>query len=785
MTQSETEFLEELRRDFVPEAEEYLQTIVSGLLDLEKGTSSPKTIEDVFRAAHSLKGAAQAVQMPAISSLCQVMESVFSGMKKGTLHPGRDAYDSVQRAADVLASMLAASGRDDPRSPQVRKELESLLGAPGSPRGAAFPFPGIRRERDATHADEPERKGGATGVFFAPPLEEQGPSSAAQPEARPEPQPDSQPERAPAATAVPGRPAAQDTVRIAAGKLDDLFLKAEELVPLNQILGARFEEVREIRILLSKWRDEWRKARNALHEAGAGGRLSPAVAGFLDGGRNRLEELRERAGTLERALAADRHATEGLVGNLLESARTVLMLPCSTLLQGFPKIVRDLARDLGKEAELTTAGGDIEVDKRILEGLKDPLVHLIRNAVDHGLEKPEERRSKGKPPTGTLSLSVSSVDGGRVQVLLTDDGGGIDAERVRESAVRAGLLSRDEALSLDDDAARMLIFRSGVSTSPIITAISGRGLGMAIVSEGVEALGGAVAVTSVPGRGTTFAISLPLTLAAFRGVLVEERSRLFVIPTANVRRVTRIRRSDIRRVENRETVSLDGVPLALVRLGALLGLPPRRDAPEGKTLSVVATGSGAVTVALVVDRVVSEREVLLKPLGRQLRRVRNIAGVTIPGSGDIIPVLNCADLVISARRASGPAIASAPAGESGRKRVIVAEDSITSRTLLKNILNAAGYDVRIAVDGMEAWEMIAAQEPDIVVSDVEMPRMNGFDLTAKIRSEERFAGLPVVLVTSLESAEDKERGVAAGADAYIVKGGFDQGALIEVIRRLL
>lgn len=775
MTQNEMEFLEELRRDFVPEAEEYIRTIISGLLDLEKGTSSPKTIENVFRAAHSLKGAAQAVQATAISSLCQVMESVFSGMKKGTLQPGRDAYDSLQRAADVLAAMLSASGWDDPRSPQVRKELESALAAKAPPHGGAFAFPGIRKEAGVSHKED------AADAPSPPPSQSSQASPPASVPAQGKP-----PARDPATAVVPGKPASQDTVRIAVGKLDDLFLKAEELIPVNQVLGIRFEEIREIRVLLANWQDAWRKELDAQRRAGPSGRRSRPVTGFLDEGRTRLGELREKAGALEKALAADRHVTEGLVESLIESARAVLMLPCATLLQGFPKIVRDLARDLGKEAELTIEGGDIEMDKRILEGLKDPLVHLVRNAVDHGLEKPEERRSRGKHSAGSLSLSVSSVDGGRVQVLLTDNGRGIDAGRVRESAVRAGVLTREEALSLDDDAARTLIFRSGVSTSPIITDISGRGLGMAIVSEGVEALGGSVAVSSVPGEGTTFAISLPLTLAAFRGVLVEERNRLFVIPTANVKRVARIRRSDVRRVENRESVSLDGAPLALVRLGGLLELPPQPDAADRKTLTVVAVSSGTVTIALVVDRVAGEREILLKPLGRQLRRVRNIAGVTISGSGDIIPVLNCADLVNSSRKASGPSIASSQAGNGdGRRRILVAEDSITSRTLLKNILNAAGYDVRIAVDGMEAWEMIAAQEPDVVVSDVEMPRMNGFELTAKIRSEERFAGLPVVLVTSLESAEDRERGVEAGADAYIVKGGFDQGTLLEVIRRLL
>jgi two-component system chemotaxis sensor kinase CheA len=372
-----------------------------------------------------------------------------------------------------------------------------------------------------------------------------------------------------------------------------------------------------------------------------------------------------------------------------------------------------------------------------------------------------------------------------VEITLSDDGKGIDPERLRASAMKSGLLEAEEVRALTDEEALMLIFQSGLSTSPIITDISGRGLGMAIVREGVESLGGKISLSSLPEKGTRFTLSLPVTLATFRGVIVREWGQQFVIPTACVRRAARVRRSDIRTVENRETVSLDGMPHALVRLGSLLGMAEPADRTEKDVLPVVAAGTGDSIVAFVVDGVLNEQEVLLKPLGGILKRVRNVGGVTVLGSGKVVPVLHCGDLVKSALKGTVRSLSAQ--GEAGEAppAVLVAEDSITSRALLKNILTAAGYAVHTAADGQEAWETLSRGEISLVVSDVEMPGMNGFELTSKIRSEERLSDLPVILVTSLESAEDRERGVVAGADAYIVKSDFDQGALLDVIRRLL
>jgi len=762
MNLTEKEFLEELRQDFILEAEEYLQTITAGLLDLERPDSPPRVLEEVFRAAHSLKGAAQAVRMPAISGLCQVLESVFSAMKKGVLHPSTEGFDILQRSVDVLSAMVSAGGEDDGRGTEARKVLETVLSDEGSPGSLFPPFIPHRQETAGIRAETAEEK--ALPQIPPPASGEQGREGPEQPA---------------------GRGTPRETVRIGADKLDGLLLRAEEMISLNQVLDVRLGEIRELRHLLAEWLAEWRRTENVLKKTGEDKRLPPRAAEFFTAGRNRLREAWEQAAFMERSLADNGRTSGILVEDLLEEARSVLMLPFSSLLQGFPKIVRDLARDLLKDVEFSAEGGDVEVDKRILEGLKDPLVHLVRNALDHGIERPEERRAGGKPEKGRLSIAVSSVERGRVEITLSDDGKGIDPERLRASAMKSGLLEAEEVRALTDEEALMLIFQSGLSTSPIITDISGRGLGMAIVREGVESLGGKISLSSLPGKGTRFTLSLPVTLATFRGVIVREWGQQFVIPTVCVRRAARVRRSDIRTVENRETVSLDGMPHALVRLGSLLGMSEPADRTEKDVLPVVAAGTGDSIVAFAVDGVVNEQEVLLKPLGGILKRVRNVGGVTVLGSGKVVPVLHCGDLVKSALKGTSRSL-SAP-GEAGEAppAILVAEDSITSRALLKNILTAAGYAVHTAADGREAWEILSGAEFSLVVSDVEMPGMNGFELTSRIRSEERLSDLPVILVTSLESAEDRERGVESGADAYIVKSGFDQGTLLDVIRRLL
>jgi two-component system chemotaxis sensor kinase CheA len=350
-------------------------------------------------------------------------------------------------------------------------------------------------------------------------------------------------------------------------------------------------------------------------------------------------------------------------------------------------------------------------------------------------------------------------------------------------------MTREQAESLDRQAILPLIFQSGVSSSATITDISGRGLGLAIVREKVDKVGGHIALEAQPGLGTTFRIMLPVTLATFRGIVVRVADHLFVLPTADVERVLRLRPDAVKTVENRNTIVIGDEPVWLLRLSDTLEMRRTAAHDQPDSIHAVVLGLANRRLGFAVDEVLNEQEVLLKGLGHQLARVRNIAGATLLGSGQVVPVINVADLMKSALRQSA-----APLVQTGgpvekpqteKKSVLIVEDSITARTLVKNILEVAGYRVATAVDGMDGFTQLCNGHYDLVVSDVDMPRMNGFELTAKIRADKKLSALPLVLLTSLASQEDRERGIDVGANAYIVKSSFDQSNLLEVIRRLI
>ncbi|MBD3315381.1 MAG: response regulator, partial [Chitinivibrionales bacterium] len=379
-------------------------------------------------------------------------------------------------------------------------------------------------------------------------------------------------------------------------------------------------------------------------------------------------------------------------------------------------------------------------------------------------------------------------DGTGLEITVSDDGGGIDIAAIKENVVRDGLVTPERAATLSENEFIKMAFRSGVSTRGEVTDISGRGLGLAIVGEGVEKLSGQIAARTSP-RGTTFTIGLPSTVASLRGIHVATGGREFIVPTSFVERVMRLGTDSVKTVENRETIQTGDETIALMRLGVVLGLGPRSklDGDREHVVVVIIQFAGR-KLALTVDRVIDEREVVIKRLGPQLPRVRMIAGATIAAGGVIIPVLNIGDVMSGGE--TEPAltrtgIQTEEHGAGTGKTVLVVEDSITARTLLKNILESSGYKVGTAADGAEALALLRTENYDIVVSDIDMPRVNGTELTQRIREDARISEMPVILVSALESREDRERGIEAGANAYIVKSKFESRNLLETIHRLI
>lgn len=772
MTKQEEEFLQRLRATFKVEAEEHLHAVSAGLLALEKipaGAGQAEPIEVIFRHAHSLKGAARAVNLTEVESICQSLESFFAAWKRRDINPAPEQFDTLHRALDLIGQAIpAADGKpaavDKTRFLALTRELDNL--AAGDPAGDVPP---------AGRAPPPG----------APPASRPVPASPLAPRAA-RPEPAAAPE-GPAVT--PEKAALAPTVRMSTAKLDQLLLEAEEMLSVKLTTAQRAADLRNLQPVFERWQKEWAKIQPRVREL----RNAPGhgeMLEFLEWNSGQLKSLEDKLHAITKAAAQDQDGIGRRVEDLLVGSKKLLLLPFATLLDLFPKLIRDLSREQGKDVELVIRGGEVEMDKRFLEEMKDPLIHLLRNCLDHGIEKPELRARAHKPPRATITLAVSRLDGNQVEILVADDGAGIDPEKVKAAALKHGLISAADAGQLTGPQALALIFQSEVSTSPLITEISGRGLGLAIVREKTEKLGGRVAVETRLHAGTTFRIVLPLTLATFRGVLVRAAERIFVIPIVNVERVARIPVAAIRTVENRETITLGGRAVSLARLAGVLALPRAgKPAAASEFLSVVVLGAADERIAFAVDEVLHEEEVLVKRLAKPLSRVRNVAGATILGSGQVVPILNVSDLMKSARKTgltpppTGTGAAETKAATK-RKRILVAEDSITSRMLLKNILESAGHDVKTAVDGVEALTELRTNDFDLVVSDVEMPRMNGFDLVTHIRADRKLADKPVVLVTALASREDRERGIDVGANAYIVKSSFDQSNLLAAIHRL-
>ncbi|MGH8353162.1 MAG: hybrid sensor histidine kinase/response regulator, partial [Pseudomonas sp.] len=510
-----------------------------------------------------------------------------------------------------------------------------------------------------------------------------------------------------------------------------------------------------------------------------------SVLDYLDWSLAQLDRLHFSATRLAKTGG---HLAQGLTQlseTLIEELQAVLLLPGSSLVEGLPSMVQDLAAQAGKRVELHVRGESLQIDKRILDELRTVLTHVVRNAIDHGLETPKLREQNAKPPVGQLDVELIQESADRFELRVRDDGGGIDVAQLKAKAVASGLLPPEQAEALPEDEAVSLIFTSGLSTSAIITDLSGRGLGMAIVQEVVERLGGRIEVESAVGRGTCFHLHLPLSLSTFRAVIVRNAERVFAVPALAVERCLRLPASAVKNLENRPSLVLDDEVLPLWSLAEVLGLTNLENGAGELTVLVLKVRGERF--ALLVEELLGDQEITVKNLGRQLLRVRNLLGATVLGDGQLVPILHPADLYRSALNTAGtnPNQQAQEGARTALQRLLIAEDSFTSRGLLKAILEGAGYQVATANDGLEAWNALKQGQFDLLVSDVEMPRLDGFTLTSRIRADRELAELPVVLVTALHSAEDRARGLEAGANAYLVKSGFEQESLLDAIRRLI
>jgi two-component system chemotaxis sensor kinase CheA len=688
----------------------------------------------LYRELHTLKGAARAVELPRAERLAHALESALERVPRGMRPP--DAWFTVAfQAVDTLVN----SGNDG-ASDNDWSELIAML------------------ESSATQA-----------VVLRSPQ--------------------------PTPTAAPR---STESVRVGVGKLDTLLSQAGELAVTRIRIEQRQAEARALQVQLALSRREKWGTRNlrALLRATIVQHASAALERDLQPLMNLLERAEEQTQQMLEgldALAADLRRDSAqlrTVSRAIEDeVMAIRLVPVEGLFSPFERMVRDLAHTTGKDVRLVTEGAKTEIDRKIMEQLRDPLMHMVRNAVDHGIEAPDVRVARGKPRVGTVCLSAQQR-ANSVEVIIQDDGAGLDPSRLRATAVRMKLLSEEEAAASSDSAARELIFRPGFSTSSAVSETSGRGVGMDVVREHVVRLGGQVTLDGSAGSGTTITISVPLTLATTRAILAEQHGQVFAIPSAMVERSARLRGSDAASIHGRQVAIVDGHPLPVVELSEVLS-QQRSTEPVVDWRSYFVLRRADVRVGVLVDRLIGEQELVVKRLGWPLNQLALIEGGAVLSSGQTVIILNPSDLLTSAweqlRNQSSTlrVEASNQPAERRKRRLLVVDDSLTTRTLERTIFEAAGYDVAVASDGIEALKRLHSETVDAIVSDVEMPRMDGFALTAAVRRDEATRHLPVILVTSLEAREHRERGVAVGADAYIVKSRFDQGQLLETVGRLV
>ncbi|MDP8219702.1 MAG: response regulator [Candidatus Stygibacter frigidus] len=769
------DFQKRILAAFKIEAEEILETMTASLLGLEKAKSEEKQLELqelIYRQAHTLKGASRAVDIIEVESICQELESVFSVLKSGKIHISIGNADILHKSIDVIRKILAS---------RIDADSSAVYDLNGVVIGLQNLLIKIKSDTIEEATDIPNN------------VKEEKPED------------DIYEHQEPDLPVIPVKQAADEpsgkrdeneTIRVSTSRLDKLLMQLEEMLAVKL---STIQMSRQLRVMINNFQ-RWEagahdvtpsvmllrellksESRDELSEKGR--KALQKVLKFLHWG-NILAQKTERELTQMLKSWDNESATINMqIDSLLWDTKKIMMVPFSEVLELYPKAVRDLSRESGKSVKLIIRGEQIEIDRRILERLKNPLMHLLRNSIDHGIEKPPVRKRKNKDEMGVIRINLERSEKKRIRFTIEDDGAGIDLKKLKLAVQKQGVNS-DQDLESEEKLIQY-IYRSGVSTSDMITEISGRGLGLAIMKRSIEDLEGTITVETEKDKGTKFIIELPVSLVTFRGIIVKAGEGEYVIPTTKIDMIMLVNKEDIYTIENKSIIYYKR---ELVPLASLVNILEKGDGElSGEHFLVMLINDEDRQIAIRIDGIEEEQEILVKNFNPHLKRIRNVSGATILGSGKVVPILNLADLVNSVfnkmelleRKDSGD--------QKGNKqsRILIVEDSVTSRMLMKNILENAGYNVETAFDGIDGLDKITEYGYDIVISDVDMPRMNGFDMTASIRARENMKDIPVIMVTSLNKEEDLIRGKEVGANGYIVKSNFAQNDLVEIIEKLL
>lgn len=728
------------------EAENQARILETGLVELEKD-QSPGRVEPLMRAAHSIKGAARIVGLTIAVELAHAMEDVLSTVQKGGLLLNSDDVDILLCGNDIFTHAARMEARlisnwmqeQLPAIEKITVDLRSILKGE-SQKTREEPVPSLQTD--------------------APLQAATGPPSSDE------------------------REGADNIVRITAENLSRLMGLAGESLIEARSLESFARTLLELKTQQNELAESLEHVRQSLQVESPQDPTLAAVNASLEAMRRVRSTLSAHLENFDLFSRRLEHLADRLYNEVIASR----MRPFSDGTHGFSRMVRDLAKSLKKKINFQIIGENTKVDRDILERLEAPLTHLLRNAIDHGLEKTEQRIATGKSAEGSLILEARHR-AGMLSITVTDDGSGIDPAVIKRKVVEKGLGTAEMAENLSRSELMNFLFLPGFSTSASVTEISGRGVGLDVVHSMVQEVGGSVRCDSTPGQGTRFHLQLPLSLSVVRTILVEISNEAYAIPLTRIDRILSVDRLAVQTLEDRQFYTFDGEHIGLVDAHQVLMSPT--SVGMGETMSVVVVSDRLNRFGLVVNRFLGERDLVVKPLDSSLGKVPNISAAAILEDGspvlvlDIDDVVRSIDNILSQGRLEKVDVVSEAESRRARKKVLVVDDSLTVREVERRLLENKGYQVEVAVDGMDGWNAVRNGEFDLVISDVDMPRMHGIEFVSRIKNDPRLKDIPVMIVSYKDREEDRLKGLQVGANYYLTKSSFHDESLINAVIDLI
>jgi two-component system, chemotaxis family, sensor histidine kinase and response regulator WspE len=759
---------------FCEEVRTNCQVIADGLVALEQGNTSPQRLEAMMRAAHSIKGAARVVNVPSGVEVAHAMEDCFVKAQKAELTLAGTVVDVLLAGVDMLQGIAAAAGAGfaawlETHQPDIASLLQRLEKVrENKPQASASPAIADVQTTPRDAAQTPVQQESAVSPAATPTTPEITPQAAAPIAGKKSPEPSTE----------------EGVVRVTARSLTRLMSLAGESLVEARWLQPFSKSLLQLKQLQGQLADTVEN----LAEMDRSEASEDRIAALRSDAREQLAACRDLLADRMSEFDRRNRNTDDLSSRLYHEVISSRMRPFRDGVQGLPRLVRDLARQMGKKAQLEIQGETTEVDRDILERLDAPLNHLVRNALDHALETPEERLAAGKPEIGRLTIEAAHR-AGLLAITVSDDGRGIDVERLRTKIVERGLAGNDVAGRLSEAELLDFLFLPGFSTAKQVTEISGRGVGLDVVHSMVHSVGGRVHVYSKPGQGTGFQIELPVTLSVLRAVVADIAGEPYAFPHNRIDRIIRVPRAELCSLENRQYFEVDGQNVGIVMARQLFQL----EGPEsaGEDLLVVLFGNRSAKYGLVVDALQGEQDLVVRPVDRRLGKVPNINALALLDDGSPVLIVDPDDLCRSIEKLlQGSRLQRADAqtgrpNDRRRKSILVVDDSITVREVERQLLANQGYQVEVAVDGMEGWNLVREGRFDLVISDIDMPRLNGLELVRKIKADVRLNAIPVVIVSYKDREEDRLNGLEAGANHYLTKSSFHDDTLIQTVRELI